>query len=88
MQLAEDELHKPTNDELLKCIVNIDQVNTMLRLPGRRYIGEEGPDLAATKNSSWMETLYLPHQLLELQEIYAGGGGDPNWMETVARVFH
>ena len=54
MQLADDELHKPSNDELLRCIVNIDQVNTMLRLPGRRYVGEEGPALAATKiQSSW-----------------------------------
>ena len=52
VQLAADELTQPSTDDLLQCIVNIDQVNTMLKMPGRRYVGEEGPGLAATKIQS------------------------------------
>ncbi len=67
IELAADELRKPSVDELLQCIVNIDQVNTMMRLPGRRYGGEDGPNLAATKiQAGWRRfvcrTSYLNYQ--------------------------
>eukprot|EP00945_MAST-04E_sp_MAST-4E-sp1_P006243 g6243.t1 len=67
VQLAADELTQPSTDDLLQCIVNIDQVNTMLKMPGRRYVGEEGPGLAATKIQSifrrhMSRTSYLNYQ--------------------------
>ncbi len=93
MQLADDELHKPSNDELLRCIVNIDQVNTMLRLPGRRYVGEEGPALAATKiQSSWRRytcrTSYLNYQksTIAAEAIQTGWRQSQEYFTNRARI--
>ena len=38
-QLAQMEHRAPTNDDLLECLVNLDQILTTIRLPGSRYKG-------------------------------------------------
>ena len=47
-RLAQDELAQLTTDRLLACIANVDQVQTFIRIPGRRFVHEGGTELAAT----------------------------------------
>lgn len=65
--LAEDDLHKPQLTELLDCLENVDKVSILMKIPGQRYIGDDGPDAAATKLAATYKMhrqrqLYLQHR--------------------------
>lgn len=45
--LAEEELTRPNDDELLNCIVNRAQVIEIINNPVKKFKGPKGPDLAA-----------------------------------------
>ena len=43
IKLAERaELERPTGEQLLECIANVDQVGSLLRIPGRRFTKDDG----------------------------------------------
>eukprot|EP00736_Rhodelphis_marinus_P005987 Rmarinus@m.15797 len=46
-QMADD-LHRPTLAELVGCIVNLDDVAPLLKIPGQRYAGPAGKTRGAT----------------------------------------
>ena len=46
-EIAQDELIVPSTNELVSCIDNLDDVQPLLRVPGRRYAGPEGETAAA-----------------------------------------
>lgn len=45
--LAEEELTRPNDKELLNCIINRAQVSEIIRNPTKKFKGVKGPDLAA-----------------------------------------
>jgi len=47
-RLAEEDLKKPTTEDLFDCIVNKDQVGKIIKIPSRMFKGAKGPELAAT----------------------------------------
>ena len=46
-KLAEEDLKKPTTEDLFDCIVNKDQVGEIIKIPSRMFKGPRGPELAA-----------------------------------------
>lgn len=46
--LAEDELHTPSLDELLSCLVNENQVRSLVKVPGRRFVSADADTTAVT----------------------------------------
>eukprot|EP00658_Telonema_sp_P-2_P048241 TRINITY_DN36703_c0_g1_i1.p1 TRINITY_DN36703_c0_g1~~TRINITY_DN36703_c0_g1_i1.p1 ORF type:complete len:531 (+),score=132.54 TRINITY_DN36703_c0_g1_i1:245-1837(+) len=52
--LAEDELETPSLDDLLSCLVNENQVRSLVKVPGRRFISVNAETTAATVlQSTW-----------------------------------
>lgn len=45
--LAEEELTRPNDEELLECIINKSQVVEIMKNPTKKFKGPSGPDLAA-----------------------------------------
>ena len=45
--LAEEDLKKPSNEQLFDCIVNKDEVGKIIKIPSRMFKGPKGPELAA-----------------------------------------
>jgi hypothetical protein len=45
--LAEEDLKKPTTEDLFDCIVNKDEVGEIIKIPSRMFKGPRGPELAA-----------------------------------------
>jgi len=45
--LAEDELLNPSLDDLLSCLVNENQVRSLVQVPGRRFVSANADDTAA-----------------------------------------
>ena len=42
IQIAErSELERPTYEQLLECIANVDQVGSLIRIPGRRFTNDD-----------------------------------------------
>ena len=51
----EYELDKqPTQQDLLNVLLNLEDVRALISRPGRRYLGPDGEDVAATRiQSTW-----------------------------------
>ena len=47
VKLAEEDLKKPTNENLFDCIVNKEEVGKIIKIPTRMFKGPRGPELAA-----------------------------------------
>jgi hypothetical protein len=47
VNLAEEELTRPNNEELLECLINRSQVEEQIKNPSKKFKGPSGPDLAA-----------------------------------------
>lgn len=45
--LAEEDLRKPTPENLFDCIVNKEEVGKIIKIPSRMFKGPKGPELAA-----------------------------------------
>jgi hypothetical protein len=47
VKLAEDDMKKPTNENLFDCIVNKAEVGKVIKIPSRMFKGPKGPEAAA-----------------------------------------
>lgn len=47
-ELAQENLVKPTREEIFDCITNKEEVGKLVKIPTRMFKGPEGPILAAT----------------------------------------
>lgn len=45
--LADEDLKKPTPENLFDCIVNKEEVGKIIKIPSRMFKGPKGPELAA-----------------------------------------
>ena len=48
VELAQEKLDPPQNEEMFECIINKDEVSKSIRVPQLMFKGPEGPILAAT----------------------------------------
>ena len=45
--MAEEDLRKPTPENLFDCIVNKEEVGKIIKIPSRMFKGPKGPEIAA-----------------------------------------
>jgi len=46
-KLSQEELKKPTNEDLFECIANKDQIDDNIKIPTRMFKGPNGAEKAA-----------------------------------------
>ncbi|CAL1540597.1 unnamed protein product [Lymnaea stagnalis] len=81
----EFELEKaPGNDELLNCIINREDVEAIINKPGRKYLGINGREMAATKiQSSWRRYRERSHYLEYRRLKWAAGVIAISWIMRI-----